>query len=331
MDVQTVSSQLSTPVTLFVNRGQGVETAFGVNLYNVARQISGVSMNRIRIEEWEQSPLPGKPSVAPASGDNPNVHYFAAPEGGELAPFLEFILGMGGDEQSFQSYTDASLEQLATPCHVMIFIAPTCPHCPYLVRSALRLAVRRPLLTISVVDAVHFEGLAQRYKVKHTPTTIINDGLTLVGRLTPVELAGYVLRVAESGSLTWILESMIKAGRAEDAADVMCSQKQPEAILPIYLSREFSLRMGALVALEAALEKTPEILDSIIDELTSLLFKEDVGLRGDTAELLGKTGNPAAIPALRKAAEDPDPDVREAVAEALQFLENHSRRVSGSE
>ncbi|MGO9568127.1 MAG: thioredoxin family protein [Desulfomonilaceae bacterium] len=321
MNVQAVSSQLSAPVTIFVNRGEGRENPFEANLANIVRQMSGVSMNRIRIEEGEESLLPGRPSLTPASGHMRNIHYFAAPEGTELAPFLDLLLWMGTDTDPLPSDLTKALEQLATPWHVMVLIAPTCPHCPQVVRAVLSLAVGTSLIKVTIVDAVQFDDLAQRYKVKSTPTTIVNDGLTLIGRLTAEELAGHLLRLTESSSVTAILESMIKAGRAEDAAELMCSKEQPGAIIPIYLSKEFSVRMGALVALEDALEKNPRILDTIVDELTALLFQEEVGLRGDTAELLGKIGNPAAIPALRKAAEDPDPDVREAAEEALRLLE----------
>ena len=114
---------------------------------------------------------------------------------------------------------------------------------------------------------------------------------------------------------------MIQAGRAEDAGDLLCREGKPEAIVPIYVSPEFSLRMGALVAMEEALEKDPRSLDPIVDELTELLSHQDAPLRGDTAELLGKIGNRQALPALRKAADDPDPDVRDAVEEALEALE----------
>lgn len=322
MNVQAVSSQLSAPVTIFVNRGAAEDNPFQVNLVNIVRQISGVSMNSIRIEEGEESFLPGRPSLTPASGQVSNIHYFAAPEGTELAPFLDLLLWMGSDTERPESDFTKALEKLATPCHVMVLMAPTCPHCPQVVRAALSVAVRAPLITVSIVDAVQFEDLAQRYKVKSTPTTVINDGLTLIGRLTEEELAGHLLRLAETSSLTSILESMIKAGRAEDAGELICAKEQPEAILPIYVSKEFSVRMGALVALEEALERNPRILDPIVDELTSLLSQDEAALRGDTAELLGKIGNPAAIPALRKAAEDQDPDVREAAEEALQLLEH---------
>jgi alkyl hydroperoxide reductase subunit AhpF len=320
MNVQAVSSQLSTPVTIFVNPGVGDEDAFEVNLLNIARQISGVSMNRIKIEEGEGSILPGKPSLTPAGGHTRNIHYFAAPEGTELAPFLDLLLWMSSDKEPAQSNSSKPIEKLAAAYHIMVLMAPTCPHCPQVVRAALSLAVRSPSITVSIVDALQFEDLALRYKVKSTPTTIIDDGLTLIGRLTGEELAGHLLRLDEDSSLTPVLESMIKAGRAEDAAALMCAREQPQAVLPIYLSREFSVRMGALVALEEALERNPRILDPIVEDLTPLLFQEEVGLRGDTAELLGKIGNPAAIPALRKAAEDQDPDVREAAEEALQLL-----------
>jgi HEAT repeat protein len=102
---------------------------------------------------------------------------------------------------------------------------------------------------------------------------------------------------------------------------LLCCENRPDAILPIYLSKEFSVRMGALVTMDEALEMDPRILDPLVDDLVLLLSQDEVALRGDTAELLGKIGNPSAIPALKKAAEDPDPDVREAVEEALEVLE----------
>ncbi|MGB6068758.1 MAG: thioredoxin family protein [Desulfomonilaceae bacterium] len=322
MKVQAISSQISVPIIIRVSRGGGEQDRFEVNLTNIARQISGVSMNRIGIEEETESILPGKPSLSPTSEGVRNIHYFAAPEGTEFAPFLDLLRWMGSDKTPTQSRATESLEKLATPCHLLVLMAAACPHCPQVVQAALSLAVVSPLVTVSIVDAVQFEDLARHYKVRSTPTTIIDDGLTLIGRLTAEELTDQVLRSVESTSLPSILESMIRAGRAEDAAEFLCSRDQPEAILPVYLSKEFSVRMGALVTLEEALRKNPRVLDPIVQELTALLFQEEVALRGDTAELLGKIGHPSAIPSLRKAAEDSDPDVREAVEEALQLLEH---------
>ena len=59
----------------------------------------------------------------------------------------------------------------------------------------------------------------------------------------------------------------------------------------------------------------------IVDDLIPVLSHEDAGLRGDTAGILGQIGSIKAAPALRKALQDPDADVREAVEEALALID----------
>jgi HEAT repeat protein len=177
------------------------------------------------------------------------------------------------------------------------------------------------LIRVLIANAVGTPELVQRYKVRATPSIIVNEAATLVGQASEQEIVKLITSSGEQGSLTAVLDSMIKAGRAEDAGHLICLKKQPQAILPLYVSKEFSVRLAALVAMEEALEKDPRSLDPIVGDLAALLFSDDVALRGDTAALLGKVGNAAALPALRKAAGDPDPDVREAAQEAIQLLE----------
>jgi len=322
-NVQAVAEKMIRPVTILVNRGIS-EDPFQSNLVTVAAQVSGVSMNRINIEEWHSDSFTDKPALTLSWDGHQNVQYLAAPEGRELDPFLECLLLMGGGKEIPASSALDRLRDLTVATRILVLVAQACPHCPQAVHAALQLAVAQPLISVAIVDAVQFYDFAERFKVKSTPTVIINDGYTTVGKITVEELVGHVLRTGDAGSFTETLESMIKTGRAEDAGDLLCRENQPLAILPIYLSKEFSARMGALVAMDEALERDPRILDPLVEDLTLLLSQDDVALRGDTAELLGKIGNPIAIPALRKAAEDPDPDVREAVEEALEALETKS-------
>jgi thiol-disulfide isomerase/thioredoxin len=312
---------MTVPVRIIVDAGNA-EDPFQANLINIARQISGVSMNKVLLEEGEgSSPFWGKPCLTLATGTTGNIHYLTAAEGRELLPFLDALAWLGKATAIPGLMKLDSMLGLSTPVEILVLMAEACPHCPAVVRSALALAALQPLLKLIIVDAVYFHDLAERYKVKSTPTTIIDQGLTMVGHVTLDQLAAGVVRATQGASLTEIMDSMIKCGRAEDAAQLLCRENGPDAILPIYRSKEFSVRMGALVTMEEALALNPRILDPVVDELGSLLFDDEVALRGDTAELLGKIGNPAAIPALRKALEDPDPDVREAVEEALQLLE----------
>ncbi len=319
IQIQAATEALANPVTITVYRA-GIDDPFEAKLANIAAQISGVSMNRIKLEESAEPILPGKPSLTLA-GDLPgNIHYLAAPEGHEFKPFLNALSWLGRAGEPLDIALRKRLDSLTDRNQIMILIADSCTYCPHVVESVLAMAVHQPLITATVVDAIRFGELAERFKVKSVPTTIINDNRTILGQVSISQLLDHLLNSQEPESLTADLDSMIQSGRAEDAAALLCRSKKPRAILPLYVSKEFSKRIGALVTLEEALAINPRILDPALDDLIDLLSHEDVGLRGDTAGLLGKIGNPAAIPALKRTLEDSDPDVREAAAEALEAL-----------
>ncbi|MEW6532640.1 MAG: HEAT repeat domain-containing protein [Thermodesulfobacteriota bacterium] len=318
--VQTATENLTRPVRLLLN-SVAPEDPFQRNLFSIARQVAGVSMHRVDIDEGSESVFPSKPSITLDAGGVQNIHYFAAPEGPELAPFLDVLTWLGGGQPIPGSEALRSLDHVASPVRVLVLMAAACPHCPGVVRKILSASVRQPLITTCIVDAVEFNDLAEQYRVKSTPTIIVNEGATLVGALSEAQIVDAITRASQGGSLTDVVETMIAAGRADDAAELICREKDPGSILPLYRSQEFAVRMGALVTFEAALELDARSLDPIVGELITLLSDADVGLRGDTAELLGKIGDPSAIPALKKATQDPDPDVREAAEEALEAFQ----------
>lgn len=317
---QTTTADLSETVAIHVANAQS-GAVFDKNLVNIARQIAGVSWGRITIEEDAGAVFGGKTSITLAAGGRRNIHYLAAPEGLELAPFLDAISWLGKAAPVPASTVLPRLDSLNEPVSVLVLVTAACPHCPEVVRKLLAAAVYAPLLTVTVVDAVAHDDLAARYKVKATPTVIFDGRATLVGRITEAEIVDEVLRKSADTSLTEVLESMIKAGRAEDAAELMVQEGQAAAILPVYQSPELALRIGALVAMEEALAMDPRALDPILDELCALLAHEDARLRGDTADILGKIANPRAVPALRTLLDDPDPDVVDAATDALAALE----------
>jgi len=320
MEVQDKLSAISEPVTMLIT-GSGKENPYETNLLTVARQIAGVSPNAIIFDDAGEEVFPGKPAITLSSKDSRNLHYVAIPEGSELAPFLDAIRWLGGAEGFPFSDALQSLDEKTDPAQIMVLIAASCPNCPEVVRAAVTIAARQPLVNVTIVDVMQYNDIAERYKVKSTPTVIIDEAATFVGTLTLEELIQHLLSSGKDESLTGILESMINTGRAQDAADLLCRKQQPQALMPLYATPEFSNRMGAMLVIDEALEKDPRILDSVAHQLIELLSHENAGLRGDTAELLGRTGTSDAIPALREATKDADPDVSEAAAEALKLIE----------
>jgi hypothetical protein len=318
MNVQETASKLVSPVYLKFNYGSA-DTEYAALMAGLAAQITGVSANKIEYSEWNSPLAPNKPSICISNDTGKEIFYLAAPEGMELAPFLKAVSWLGGASELPKSPSIAALAAISDQMHVNVMIASVCPHCPATVTAAVAVALSGNSITLAVIDALEFQEFAEKYRVKSTPMLVVNDGFTAIGNLSPQDLASRIVEISREDSLTLILSSMVKNGRAEDAGDLL-RRGNPEAILPIYTSNEFSARIGALVAMEEALESDPRCLDPLVDELCKLLFQDETPLRGDTAELLGKIGHPSAIPFLERAASDEDEDVRGAVEEALERL-----------
>lgn len=315
--VQQLASSLRGDVTLVIH-GAVPHDPFEIELLNTARQISGVTSGRIGIDEDPDPPFPDKPSITVTTNGRRNIRYLAVPKGREFQPFLDILAWMGNAEQPPALPTEPPRDVIAD---VRILMAEMCPHCPPVVRIGLSIAAIRPGIGLSVIDALRFGDLADRYKVKSTPTVVINEGATLVGQVTADQIVRHLTPMDTLESFVAVIESMIGAGRAEDAAALICREQRPEAILPIYRKPEFAWRIGALTTMEEALERDPDVFNPIVADFCEMLAGDEPALRGDTAELLGKIGAPSAVEPLKRALEhETDPDVREAMEEALAEL-----------
>ncbi len=318
--VRSACGRVKDTLTLYLSLPDPADS-FGKDLGDFAGEIAELSGGRVRIEEGGSPALAGKPSITVTGTGTGTVHYSAMPRGTELEPFLDLLVWTGGVHRPELPAAAGRLDGIRKPVDLLVLMAETCPNCPVVVRAALSLTVSRPAVDLIIADVMRFPDLAERYSVKSTPTVVIDGEATYVGRMDTKTLIERIAESREAGSLTKVIASMIEAGRAEDAARVLCSRKEPEAILPIYRSGEFSTRMGALLVMEEALGIDSRILDPLVGKLVGLLSLDDTSLRGDTAELLGRIGRSEALPALREAANDPNPDVREAARDAIERIE----------
>lgn len=318
--VQEVTADCIEPVKIVLH-GEDSGSYFENNLRNIARQMTGVSLNQIQLEQGDEESGLFTPYLALINEGKECVFYHAMPEGSQFEPFLDLIGWLGRGSASgvkTAGSPEGTLRQ--DDLELLLFIASGCPHCPAAVRACSMILRNHPGVRLRIVDALYFTDWASRYKVKSTPTLVVDEGLTLVGNLSFQDLNSRIQGARDPDFATQILESMANTGRAEAAGNWMCKHKAARAILPIYRSPVFSQRMGALVVMEEALDQDPNILDEIVDDLILLLSDEDDGLRGDTAELLGKMGASRAFSALESLLSDPNEDVREAALEAFEKL-----------
>jgi len=116
------------------------------------------------------------------------IRYLAAPQGGEIQPFIQAIFNFAGAPNYYENTIKQNLNRIQ-PSTIKVMITETCPYCPQVVTIAnqFALASEGKIRTI-VIDIVANPDIGQYYDAAGVPYTIINDRKTLVGMVGPNEI-----------------------------------------------------------------------------------------------------------------------------------------------
>lgn len=321
------------PVSLGLHlHGDG--SAFQDRISEVAHQIQEITDGAVAVEERSAAesldgcdgPLssgsvqpPTLPALTLRVGERDAIHYLALPEGPEEAPFLEALTALAGSAD-LGNLPD-QLAQLEEPVEVLVFVASGCPNCPHGVRAANALAAASPNITVSVVDASLFGEFASRFQVKSVPTTVVDRGLTLIGVKTREELAHRLLELQGPEADKAIFISLVESGRFPDAAGHLLEGRGVETFAELWSQGALESRISLTLIAQEALEEDPAALNDLVPLLLPALRADDPSRQGDTADLLGAIAHPSAREALEALRHDPNPDVAEAAADALEEID----------
>jgi len=80
------------------------------------------------------------------------------------------------------------------PVQLKVFASQTCPYCPPAVKVAHDFSLINPKIKAEMIDTSLFPELAQHYKVRGVPKTIINDSFQFGGAKPTSEVLDYVLQ-----------------------------------------------------------------------------------------------------------------------------------------
>lgn len=283
----------------------------------VARAVVDGTGGEIALADGDGQGPPALPALTVVAGGRQVAHYLGAPEGSELPPFLDLLLALaeGGHRRSSRRIAVAGLDR---PAELTVFMVPGCPNCPHAVRAALMLAAANPQVGVAVVDATAFPGLADAFGVRSVPLTVVDGGLALTGVVAPGRLAQAILERGRPGHLRRVFASMLDTGRFADAAELLTEPEPREHFADLWRDSSLEQRIGLMLTAEHALAADPGLMDGMVGALTAALDGDDRARRGDTADLLGRIGSADARAALEGLLEDPDPEVADAAADALE-------------
>ena len=103
------------------------------------------------------------------------IRFMGIPGGHEFSTLVSSILMASTGNHQLAPDTISFLESLDKPLDLKVFVTPTCPHCPAAVFLAHRFAMVSDKLVGSMVEAMEFQALSQKFAVSGVPHTIIND------------------------------------------------------------------------------------------------------------------------------------------------------------
>jgi hypothetical protein len=285
------------PLALQLELGPDPEDALARALLALARELLDAAGDRLTLTTTIGAP---RPSLRAR-----NVRYLALPAGPELPPFVELLLLLDRSSTASTAFCG----------QLLLLTAPTCPRCPAVVSVCNRLAAASPGIELSVVDAQRFPELAAG--CRSVPTLIIDERRALVGPISLEQLHAVLEQRGGPGELNADLSSLVRAGRLSDAGRLLLEVDGQVAFAELFSEAPLPDRVGLLLLAEQILADRPSGLDGALPQLLRMQSSSDPTRRGDLADLLGRIGSPAARQALHAMLNDPHPEVREAVQDAL--------------
>jgi glutaredoxin-like protein len=205
-DRQTVSRHLEAvtqPVTLLFF----TQTIGAPDTVLIAKQILDevASLNEhVRVEEVNailerdraaEYGVAGVPAVVLLrNGEDTRMRFLGAPAGYEFMSLVEAIIMAGSGDSGLSPQSRQMIaERIQAPTDVLVFVTPTCPHCPRAVTLAHRMAMESPHVRATCVDATEFLDLAQQYRVTGVPKTVVNGQTEILGALPEDEYVRQVV------------------------------------------------------------------------------------------------------------------------------------------
>lgn len=139
------------------------------------------------------------PAIVLLRGDeDTRMRFLGAPAGYEFASLVDAVILAGSHDSGLTPESRQQIAAVTEPIELLVFVTPTCPHCPRAVTLAHRMAVEHPLITATCVEATEFMDLSRQYRVNGVPKTVVNGQGEILGALPEDQFVAAVLPPADA-------------------------------------------------------------------------------------------------------------------------------------
>jgi glutaredoxin-like protein len=181
---------IGAPDTVLIARQIADEVAALSDLVSVEE--ANLVLDRERAAQYGVDGVPA--FVLLRGGEDTRMRFLGAPAGYEFMSLVEALVLAGTGESGLTPSSREMIARVQAPMQVLVFVTPTCPHCPRAVTLAHRMAVESPHIRAFCVEATEFLDLSRKYRVTGVPKTIVDEGRAeILGALPEDEFVRQVL------------------------------------------------------------------------------------------------------------------------------------------
>jgi len=210
---------------------------------------------------------------------------------------------------------------MPTPPDALLFITPTCPHCPAVLQGLSELVKVAAIGQLTVINVAAHPELAEKHGVRASPWLQLGP-FTLTGAHSLAELRQWVAWSNSEEGVVQYIEHLLLSGQYQDAKKFIAEDPQRlQPLLTIVASpdKRIEVRVGVDALLEAYSNSPP--LQNLLPQLAELTRHADHRVRADACNLLGLSGSAAARPYLENCTRDSSDEVRDIATESLALLQ----------
>jgi glutaredoxin-like protein len=211
---QKFAAELTGPLKLehFTERNLGLTlpnkkpAPFAKEARQMMQELAGLSdLISLRIHYFEDNPPENAKfgvDRVPATvmhGRAPNhVTFYGIPGGTEFPMFVESIIDISRAEVLLSEETVEQLSTIAEDISIKVFVTPTCPYCPAMMRATFQMALVSPHIRAETIEVNEFPDLADKYQVRAAPLTVINDEVAIPGMVHEKDVTKELMKLAKT-------------------------------------------------------------------------------------------------------------------------------------
>ncbi|MEM3875903.1 MAG: thioredoxin family protein [Candidatus Micrarchaeaceae archaeon] len=123
-----------------------------------------------------------------------NLYYFGIPIGFEFPALINDIIDVSRGKTNLSDRAKEKVNSIKKEIDIKVFVTPTCPYCSNVVRLAHQFSIENQLIKSSMIEAVEFNDLANKYEVMGVPKVVINDSVSFEGSVSEERFVDYLLK-----------------------------------------------------------------------------------------------------------------------------------------